>query len=142
MLCSAIVLPRISCWIARGHDFRHSQRPLWRIVAGARIEISGGNLSQPLVLVSDASGKFTAPNLAPGKYSVHVVKEGFETLITLIDLQGRVDLPLQLTITTQQTQITVTDKSLAFGNSDPVYHQLRDIGLGESYRLRRCLTEH
>jgi hypothetical protein len=107
--------------------------PSGAVVAGARIEISGGGLSQPLIVASDASGKFTAPNLAAGKYSVRVVKEGFEVLITSVDLQGSADLSLQLTITTQQTQITVTDKSLAFGNSDPVYHQLRDIGLGESY---------
>src|SRR5262245_13645915 len=50
--------------------------PTGAVVAGARIEITGGTLPRPLVLSSDASGKFSAPNLAPGNYSVRVAKEG------------------------------------------------------------------
>src|SRR6266404_4566266 len=68
--------------------------------SGARIEITGNNLSQPLNLTSDESGKFSAPNLTAGKYSVRVVKEGFD-------------------------------------NSDSVYRQLRDIGLGNTYHCEK-----
>src|ERR1700690_3444093 len=50
------------------------------VVPGAHIEITGGNLPQPLVLTSDDAGKFTAPNLPPGKYSVRVTKDGFDEL--------------------------------------------------------------
>jgi len=103
------------------------------VMIGARIQITGGNLSQPLLLTSDESGKFAAPNLAAGKYEVRVAKEGFDELVTTVDLHGAVDLALKLTITAQQTQITVTEKSAAFANSDAAYRQLRDAALGETF---------
>src|SRR5215472_9446607 len=110
------------------------QDPSGAVVAGARIEITGGNLPQPIVLTSDASGKFSVPDLAAGKYSVRVTKEGFEDLVTTIDLQGTTELPLKLTIATQQTEVRVSEKSLAFANSDPFYRQLRGLGLGAAFR--------
>jgi len=108
--------------------------PSGAVVPGARIEISGGGLPQPLVLTSDDSGKFTAPNLSPGKYTVRVTKEKFDELVVPVDLKGAADLPLNLTIAAQQAEVTVTGKSMAFANSDSIYRQLRDLGLGQSYR--------
>ena len=107
--------------------------PSGAVVVGARIEITGGNLAQPLVLASDESGKFAAPNLTPGKYSVRATKDGFADLTTTVDLKGSADLPLVLTIAPQKAQVNVTEKGTAFANSDAVYRQLRDIGLAESY---------
>src|ERR1051325_11226922 len=107
--------------------------PSGAVAVGAHIEISGGNLAQPIVLNSDESGKFSAPNLAPGKYSVRVAKEGFDEIATSVELQGAANLELKLTIAAQQTSVTVSDKSAAFANSDSVYRQLRDLGLGNSY---------
>ena len=108
--------------------------PSGAVVAGARVEITGGNLTQPVVLVSDESGKFVAPGLSPGKYSVRVAKDSFDSLVTMVDLKGAVDLPLSLTITAQQSSVTVTERNMAFANSDSAYRQLRDGGLGDSYR--------
>src|SRR6267143_4389326 len=108
--------------------------PSGAVVTGARIEISGDNLAQPLLLTSDASGKFAAPNLSAGKYSIRVAKEGFDDLVATVDLHGTADLPLRLTITAQQTSVTVNEKSTAFANSDVVYRQLRNVGLGETFR--------
>jgi hypothetical protein len=108
--------------------------PSGAVVAGARVEISGGSLSQPIVLMSDESGNFAAPNLNTGKFTVRVSKEGFDDLVTSIDLKGAVDLTLSLTIAGQQTSINVTEKSLSFANSAPFYRQLRNIALGETYR--------
>lgn len=104
------------------------------VVIGARIEITGGNLAQPLVLTSDESGKFIAPNLSAGKYTIRVAKEGFDELAVPVDLKGTAELSLKLTITAQQTSVTVSEKSLAFANSDSVYRQLRTQGLGDTYR--------
>ena len=109
--------------------------PSGAVVAGARVEITGGNLTQPVVLTSDDSGKFSAPNLAAGRYSVRVAKAGFEDLVTPVDLHGAADLALSLTIAAQQTRVNVTAAVSGFANSDPVYRQLRDIGLGETYRV-------
>ena len=111
--------------------------PTGAVVVSARIEVTGGNLSQPIVLTSDESGKFAAPNLSPGRYSVRVTKEGFEEIVTAVDLHGTTDLQLGLTIATQQTSIKVTEKSMAFANSDAVYRQLRDLGLGNTYRCEK-----
>ncbi len=108
--------------------------PSGGIVIGARIEISGANLLQPLVFITDESGKFVAPNLEAGKYSVRVGKEGFDDVVTEVDLHGTADLALRLKITAPETRITVSEKSTAFANSDAAYRQLRDVGLGDTYR--------
>jgi hypothetical protein len=89
---------------------------------------------QPLVLASDESGKFTAPDLEAGKYEIRVAKEGFDELVTEVDLHGTADLALSLKITAPETRITVSEKSTAFANSDAAYRQLRDLGLGDTYQ--------
>jgi Peptidase family M1 domain/Carboxypeptidase regulatory-like domain len=104
------------------------------VVPGARIEISASSLPQPIVLSSDEFGKFTTPNLAPGKYSIKVTKDGFENAVETVELSGNADITVSLKIAAQQTSVTVTEKSLAFANSDSVYRQLRDIGLGDTHR--------
>jgi len=108
--------------------------PSGAVVAGAHIEISGDNLVHPLVLSSDESGKFTAAELNPGKYSIRVSKEGFDDLTVAVDVHGTADLALKLTIATQQISVTVTEKSSAYANSDPAYRQLRDAGFGDTFR--------
>src|SRR5271156_2162519 len=111
------------------------QDPSGAVIAGARIEITGGDLEQSMVLSSDGSGKFASPDLKPGAYSVRVTRDGFEPLIKTVDLRGAVQLQLTLTVAKQQVSISVPGKSLAFANSDPVYRQLREVGLGETFRF-------
>src|SRR5258707_417652 len=108
--------------------------PSGGVVIGARIEINGGSLVQPLVLASDESGKFAAPNLEAGKYEIRVAKEGFDNIVTEVDLHGTAELALSLKITAPETRITVSEKSTAFANSDAAYRQLREVGLGDTYR--------
>jgi len=108
--------------------------PSGSVVTGARIEITGGNLTEPLILTTDESGKFSAPNLAAGKYSVHVVKEDFDELAATVDLKGSADLALKLVISEQRTSVTVRGKSADFANSDSLYRQLRDDALGNTYK--------
>jgi hypothetical protein len=108
--------------------------PSGAVVAAARVEITGGDLSRPLQLVSDESGKFVVPNLTSGKYSLRVAKEGFDDVVTTVDLHGTADLALSLTITKQQTSVTVNEKSSTFANSDGVYVQLRNDGLADTFR--------
>ena len=111
------------------------QDPTGAVIADARIEITGGDLTQPVVLSSDGLGKFTSPDLKPGTYSVRVVREGFEALVKTVDLHGPVQLQLTLTIAKQQENISVTGKSLAFANSDKLYRQLREAGLGQTFHF-------
>jgi hypothetical protein len=111
------------------------QDPSGAVIAGAQIEISGADLTQPIVLSSDGQGKFASPDLKPGTYSVRVTREGFEPLVKAVNVPGAGPLQLTLGIAKQQESISVPAKSLAFANSDPVYRQLRSLGLGESFHL-------
>jgi len=63
--------------------------------------------------------------LETGKYSVRVGKEGFDDVLTEVDLHGTADLALSLKITAPETRITVSEKSAAVANSDAAYRQLR-----------------
>ena len=111
--------------------------PSGAVVAGAHIVISGGKLSQPVVLASDEAGKFLAPNLDAGKYSVEVAKDGFDVVVTEVELKGTAELELKLKIAAQETSVNVTGKISSSANSDPVYRQLRDIGFGNSYHCEK-----
>src|SRR5947208_4379983 len=105
------------------------------VIPGARIEITGGDLAQPVVISSDGQGKFSSPDLKPGTYSVRITRDGFEPLVKPVELRGAVQLQLILAIAKERVEISVSGKSAAFANSDPVYRKLRDIGLGETFRF-------
>jgi hypothetical protein len=107
--------------------------PSGAVVAGARVEITGGALRQAVVLATDSDGKFSAPGLDAGKYSVLVSIDGFANSVTAIDLKGTADLPLRLAIASQQTSVNVTGKAAAFANSDQVYRRLREAGLSHTH---------
>ncbi len=44
--------------------------PSGAVIVGARIEITGGDLVQAIVLSSDGQGKFSSPDLKSGAYSL------------------------------------------------------------------------
>ncbi len=108
--------------------------PSGAVVAGAQVEISGNMLPQKLVLTTDAAGKFAAANLAAGKYSVRVSRAGFDDSVQTIDLKDKADIQLTMTLAAQQTSVNVSAQSLAFANSDSAYRQLRQLGLGNTYK--------
>ena len=109
--------------------------PSGALIPGARIEITGGELNQPVTLTSDATGKFSSPDLKPGTYSVRVTRDGFEPLVKAVELHGPMNVELKLAIAQQRAEVTVAGKSLAYANSDPVYKKLRGIGLGETFQF-------
>jgi len=109
--------------------------PSGAVIAGAHIEISGSGLTQPIELMSDGLGKFVSPDLKAGGYVVRIRREGFETLEKQVDLSGALELELTLAIARPQTSILVPGQALAFANSDPVYRELRQLGLGHTFRF-------
>src|ERR1051326_3934640 len=109
--------------------------PSGAVIVGARIEITGGDLTRPVVLSSDGQGKFSSPDLNPGTYSVRVTRDGFEPSITAVDLRRTAELELKLAIAKQREEVTVSGKGRAYANSDPIYRQLRKVGLGQTYRF-------
>src|SRR5580658_1976063 len=56
------------------------QDPSGAVIASAQIEITGGDLQQPVVLSSDGLGRFASADLKPGAYSLRVIRDGFEPL--------------------------------------------------------------
>jgi hypothetical protein len=109
--------------------------PSGAVIAGAKIEISGGDLSQPVELVSDGVGKFTSPDLKPGAYSVRITRDGFELLTQSVNLAADVDLQFTLAIAVQEANVEVSGQALAFRNSDLIYRQLRVVGMGDTFAL-------
>jgi hypothetical protein len=107
--------------------------PSGAVVPQARIEITGGDLTEPTVLVTDSVGKFTVPDLKPGKYVLRVTKEGFETLEKTVDAAETAALELTLSIAAAQTRIEVPARALP--NADPVYRTLRSVGMGQTFRF-------
>lgn len=105
------------------------------VIAGARIEITGGNLQQALDISSDALGKYVSPELKVGTYTVQVSHDGFETQTQTVDLRATMQLDLTLAIAVKKESVIVPAKNLAYANSDPLYRQLRDVGLGQSFRF-------
>ncbi|MGA2850285.1 MAG: M1 family aminopeptidase [Terracidiphilus sp.] len=109
--------------------------PSGALIAGARIEITGGDLAQPLVLSTDTVGRFSSPDLTPGTYNLRVTRDGFEPLVKTVELKGGVKLQLSLAIARQRVEVNVSGKSAVYGNSDPVYRKLRDLGLGSTFHF-------
>jgi Carboxypeptidase regulatory-like domain len=109
--------------------------PSGAVIPQATIEITGPQLGSPLKLVTDGQGRFTSEDLKPGDYVVRVAHEGFETLQQKISLTSSSELQFTLAIARQETQVTVPAQSMQFANSDPLYRELRSIGLGETFRL-------
>jgi hypothetical protein len=107
--------------------------PSGAVVPQARIEITGGDLAQPVALATDSAGRFTLPDLKPGKYVVRVTKDGFETLEKTIDPTETA--PLELTLSIAQAQTKVEVPAQVSGNADPVYRTLRSISLGKTFRF-------
>ena len=106
------------------------------VIQEAKVEISGGDLSQPAIVLSDGLGKFSSPDLKAGKYSVRVTHDGFEPLIKAVDLgEQAVQLELVLAVEHEEVNVLVSEKAAAFANSDPLYRQLRGLGLGDSYQV-------
>lgn len=117
--------------------------PSGAVIAGAQIEISGSALAQPIELTSDGLGQFVSPDLTPGKYVIRVSREGFDTREKEVDLTtATVALQFTLAIARQQTNIQVPGQALAFGNSDPVYRQLRGIALGRTFRFDKFTLDY
>jgi hypothetical protein len=111
------------------------QDPTGAVIAEAKIEISGGDLAQPILLTSDGAGKFSSPDLKSGTYSVRISRDGFETQIETLDLHAAVELQIKLPIAREKVSISVPAKHMEFANSDSVYRQLRDVSLGQSFRV-------
>ena len=107
------------------------------VIPGARIEITGADLTQPVVLSSDAIGKFASPDLKPGTYSVRVLLNGFEPLTKTVDLQKSVELQLTLAIAKQQVNIASLTMS-AVSSTFRAHYSMHSEKSAISLSLKMC----
>ncbi|MBV9760158.1 MAG: carboxypeptidase regulatory-like domain-containing protein [Acidobacteriaceae bacterium] len=107
------------------------------LIPSARIEISGGGLPAPLIVISDAQGHFASPDVKPGTYSVRVTHEGFEPLSTPVKVgESAAEVAVKLSIATQRQEVRVAGAAAQFANADPVYRTLRSIAPGVTLEIR------
>src|SRR3984885_10375212 len=131
----ALALCACGASIFRAHTISGTVKdPAGQLVPNAQVEITGDDLPAPIRLTTGPDGRFSAPDLKPGKYSVRVMREGFDPLMTAVDLHGAIDLQLALILAAQHTSVNVTAKSTGYANSDPLYVQLRNNGLGDTFK--------
>ena len=106
------------------------------LIPGVRIEITGTELTAPVVLSSDASTRFSSPDLKPG--TVRAPDPGWlaeDAVLRTVELTGAVNLELSLAIAPGHTQVNVSGSSANYANSDPVYRGLQGVGLGDTFRI-------
>jgi Peptidase family M1 domain/Carboxypeptidase regulatory-like domain len=102
------------------------------------IVISGGNLPKPLPLTTDADGKYTSPDLAPGSYTIAVTRDGFQTFSKTVEISAaNVTVDITLAVAEVETETTVSGKGISpqYANSDPAYRSLRAMALGDSFAI-------
>ena len=105
------------------------------VIVGAKVEVRGGNLSQPLTITSDHIGHFEIPDLKPGSYSLRVTAQGFAALERTLDVKDeKVNLELLLALPVAKEEVTVGQNS-QYANSDPLYRKLRSLGLGSAFHI-------
>ncbi|WP_263375492.1 TonB-dependent receptor [Granulicella aggregans] len=86
-------------------------------IPGAKVEIRNLGTSEVRTLTSDASGLFTASQLAPGQYSLSVTAEGFKAFVTSnITLEGsqraEFNAKMELGASSTSVQVNASDVSL------------------------------
>jgi hypothetical protein len=110
--------------------------PTGAVIPSAKVEITGDSLPQAEMISSDGLGRFVSAELAAGTYLVRVTRDGFAPSEQTVDLHGAtVELDFGLTVAGERVSVNVPAKHLGFANSNPVYRQLRDVGLGQTYRF-------
>src|ERR1044072_5274143 len=81
------------------------------VVPGATVEIKNLGTNFSRTLVTDEDGRFVAPLLQPGDYSVTVSKQGFATTVlpsTALTVGQALSIPFSLKISNVQETVTVT----------------------------------
>ena len=110
--------------------------PSGAAIPGAAIILKNSETSQTQNGLTDAQGHFAFADVAPGKYTVAVQREGFEDTEKPVDVgDAPVTLSFALKISTQQTVVEVGGKRSPFANSDPHYVALRNAMPGAAFRV-------
>jgi hypothetical protein len=81
------------------------------VIPGANVEIKNLDTNSSRTLTTDEGGRFVAPLLQPGNYSVTVSKQGFSTGVlekTVLTVGQALTVPVQLKISEVAERVTIT----------------------------------
>src|SRR5689334_20359109 len=81
------------------------------VIPGANVEIKNLDTGFTRTLTTDEGGRFVAPLLQPGNYSVTVTKQGFTTAVlekTALTVGQALTVPVQLKISEVAERVTIT----------------------------------
>src|SRR5689334_5033610 len=81
------------------------------VIPGANVEIKNLDTNLSRTLSTDEGGRFVAPLLQPGNYSVTVSKQGFTTAVlerTTLTVGQALDVPVPLKISEVAERVTIT----------------------------------
>src|SRR5580765_8324194 len=81
------------------------------VIPGANVEIKNLDTNLSRTLTTDEGGRFVAPLLQPGNYSVTVSKQGFTTAVlekTALTVGQALTVPVQLKISEVAERVTIT----------------------------------
>jgi len=81
------------------------------VIPGASVEIKNLDTNFSRTLTTDEGGRFVAPLLQPGNYSVTVSKQGFSTGVlerTTLTVGQALTIPVQLKISEVAERVTIT----------------------------------
>ena len=81
------------------------------VIPGANVEIKNLDTNLSRTLTTDEGGRFVAPLLQPGNYSVTVSKQGFTTAVlekTALTVGQALNVPVQLKISEVAERVTIT----------------------------------
>ena len=81
------------------------------VVPGANVEIKNLGTNFSRTLTTDEDGRFVAPLLQPGNYSVTVSKQGFATTVlesTALTVGQALTIPFSLKISSVEERVTIT----------------------------------
>lgn len=112
--------------------------PSGAVVPKAEITLEGPALNEPRDTTTDAQGRFRFDDLAPGIYTLHVYREGFETFEQTVGIRSEkpAELGITLKLKRSETVVEVTTGLSRLKNSDANYQALRTGKLTEVYRVR------
>jgi hypothetical protein len=89
------------------------------LVPGATVVVASNNVAR--TAVSDGQGRYTLPNLAPGKYTIRADAPGFVTFLrseTEVSNGQATSFDIALLIAAETQQISVNDQSAAALSTD------------------------
>ncbi len=115
------------------------------VVPGANVEIKNLDTNFPRNLTTDEDGRFVAPQLQPGKYSVTVAKQGFGTSLAEVPeltvgqtleitfpmapagVEGNVTVTTTPTVDTAKTQVSTTINEAAVSTTPILGRKFEDL---------------